>query len=190
MGAERTGLWGHLLRGHLLRGRPGSDTQPCPAGRERRRARGACRGVGASRDSRGQCCFVRAHGFPSRPRSSGPGWGQKPSVGPWPGARGARPPRSHWGFCVRISSPGRGPCDTGQERRTGEAAVRGSGRASQGPGVGRRACLRRRPWTGARPVGVVWPLTRPAWLGPLRSSQWHFPVEQFLLSGFFGWKSS
>lgn len=106
MGAERTGLWGHLLRGHLLRGRPGSDTQPCPAGRERRRARGACRGVGASRDSRGQCCFVRAHGFPSRPRSSGPGWGQKPSVGPWPGARGRGLPAPTGASACAFPPPG------------------------------------------------------------------------------------
>lgn len=108
MGAERTGLWGHLLRGHLLRGRPGSDTQPCPAGRERRRARGACRGVGASRDSRGQCCFVRAHGFPSRPRSSGPGWGQKPSVGPWPGARGRGLPTPTGASACAFPPPGVG----------------------------------------------------------------------------------
>lgn len=136
-------------------------------------ARGRGRGEpatvsGASRDSRGRLLLPRGPRLPEPPPVPRPGLGTKGFRGRGLGS-GPRSPRPHRGFRACVFPPRPWPCGTGRERRTGEAAVRGSGRTSPpmtldgctsgGCGVAADTARPARApavLTAALPCGAVW----------------------------------
>lgn len=146
---------------------------------------GACHGVGSVTGLLGTVLLCRGSRLPEPPPVQRLGWGPKPSMGAWPGARAGGLPAPTGASVPAFPLPGRGACDTGQERHGGGRCLRRWPCFTKGRSVGGHVSADdpgqvRVLWVRVR----VWPLTRPAWPGPLRSSQRHFPVELFPVPGF------